>query len=409
MDMSGPEPWWIAARGEPPRDLVSFRRGFPAMQRGAYLNTASSGIVSRVAADRAQRVIEAICLGEFSKEESTPTLRSARQRFASLIGAEAGQIGVVKNVSDGLNAVATAVPPRGERDNVVVCADLEHPNNIYLWQKMRRHGVDVREVTARAGVIPADELIAAIDQDTRIVTASSVTFTPGFRLDLERVGRAARANGAFFLVDAVQSCGVLSHDLAAENIDALVTSTTKYLLGTAGLGFVAVAPDWINRLEPVYVSRYGVERGSGHESEIEGGDFIFSHNATRFEVGNYNWPAIAAIDSAVEALLSVGPERIERHAVALADALRNGFVALGLPVNAPAEPALRSPMVTLGTLGAGDAYASADGMLNRLADALREAGVRFSIRRGLVRFGLHGFNDETDVAHVLDVARRAIG
>ncbi|UOM37157.1 aminotransferase class V-fold PLP-dependent enzyme [Acuticoccus sp. I52.16.1] len=403
MDAHAPSLWWTAVPPAPCETPEAFRAQFPALERWTYLNTASVGVMSARAADRAKRVVEAISLGDFSKEEASPMLASARAGFGGLVGAAADQVGVVKNVSDGLNALATAVP--GEGGNVVVCTAMEHPNNIYLWQKMAAAGVEIRDVPAEDGHIPAHAMAAAIDAETRIVTASSVTFTPGFRTDLATIGRAARERGAFFLVDAVQSCGVVEHDLEAEFIDGLVTSTTKNLLGSAGLGFVAVARPWIERLTPVYVSRYGVARGSGHESEIESAPFAFDPTASRFEVGNHNWPAIAAADVAIGEIAALGLGPIARHATELADALRDGLEAEGFAVNRPRDPALRTQMVTLGVRGAGTAYETDDRRLNTMAQALREAKVRFSIRRGLVRFGVHGFNDARDVETVLRVAR----
>jgi hypothetical protein len=36
---------------------------------------------------------------------------------------------------------------------------------------------------------------------------------------------------------------------------------------------------------------------------------------------------------------------------------------------------------------------------------LKRAEVSFSIRRGQVRFGVHGYNDDADIEKVLEVAR----
>ncbi len=387
--------------------FARFRADFPVFERWTYLNTCSIGVMSRTSCDAANRVNEQVCGGDFAKEDAFPVLRRTRARFARLIGAKAHEVAVVKNVSEGLNAVACAVAP-ASGDNVVVCLELEHPNNVYLWLRLARLGVEVRDVAPRGLEIDTDAMAAAIDGRTRIVTASSVTFTPGFRADLRRLGGAARRHGALFLVDAVQSCGVIDHDVEEEFIDALATSTTKNLLGAAGLGFLYVRDAWLDRLEPVYVSRYSVARGDGHESEIEHHDCVFAPTGERFEIGNYNWPGVAAADIALAQLGAVGIARIEARAVEFADALREGIAALGLPVNEPRDRALRTHMVTVGRRGAGGAYASDDAALNAVAQTLQQTGVRFSIRRGLIRFGLHGFNQTSDVETVLGATRCAL-
>ena len=130
-------------------------------------------------------------------------------------------------------------------------------------------------------------------------------------------------------------------------------------------------------------------------------------DARRFEIGNYNWIGIAALDASLDLLLGIGAAAIEKHAVGLANRLAGGLQQLGYPVCRPPEDWARSHIVTIGTLGAGDAYSSDDERLNRLAAALKEARVKFTVRRGLVRFGLHLYNNEADVDKILEVARSA--
>ena len=204
----------------------------------------------------------------------------------------------------------------------------------------------------RGTEIDAEGLAAAIDARTRIVTAASVTFTPGFRTDLATIGRAARRQGALFLVDGVQSCGVLELDVEREAIDALVTSTSKGLLGLMGLGFIWVREAWLDRLTPAYVARTSIAT-SGHYSEIESVDFRFAPTAERFEVGNPNWVGIAAAAHAMKEINAVGVSRIEPHALALAEGLRVGLEALGLPVQRPSDPRGLSHLVTIGERSVG--------------------------------------------------------
>ena len=65
------------------------------------------------------------------------TVERARERFAGLINARAEEIAITKNMSEGLNIIAAALPWRAG-DNVVLCRQLEHPNNIFPWANL--HG-----------------------------------------------------------------------------------------------------------------------------------------------------------------------------------------------------------------------------------------------------------------------------
>jgi len=285
-------------------DWNEIRARYPVATKSTFLNITSGTPLSNAAKAAVENLIAAQWDGSGSREQRYALLASARERFADLIRAKSSEIAITKNVTEGLNIVANAVDWKAG-DNVVVCTELEHPNNIYLWLALRDRGVQVRAVPARNGAIDTQAMIDAIDARTRILTVSSVTFAPGFRAELAPLGRACRASGALFLVDAVQSCGILDLDVESSAIDALATSTSKGLMGIGGLGFLYVRSNWIGRLRPAYVGRYSVERGKGHDSEIEGTSYRLLPDARRFEAGNYNWPGIAAASASLGELLEI--------------------------------------------------------------------------------------------------------
>lgn len=383
-----------------------WRSRFPAAERQIYLNVGSRGVISDAAKAAADRMIEGHWLSDMAKSERKPMLDRCRTQFAELVKASnPREIAVLKNVSEGLNSIATALSWEAG-DNVVLTPELEHGNNIYLWLALRDRGVEIREVPHKKGHIDAERMAEAIDERTRLVTASSVSLTPCFRTDLRSIGLAARQKGAFFLIDCVQSCGVLDIDVNDACADGLATSTSKGLLGLMGLGFLYVNAEWNDRLRPAFVARHSVMH-SGHESEFEGTGFAYAPDATRFEIGNYNWTGIAVADVALGEILEIGTPAIERHVLALADRLRAGFLELGLKVSIADPSTRRSHLVTVGEMGLGDTYTTGDERLNRIARALEAQGARFSIRRGMLRFGFHLYNNESDVDRVLAIAKDA--
>lgn len=392
----------IATTDQP--DWAAVRARYPALTHGAYLNLGSRGVISRAAHAAAIAMLDAdrdmrpgVKIGETLPAET-------RARFAQLIGAGEDEVALTRNVSEGLNAVAGAIDWR-PGDNVVLCEDLEHANNIYLWLALQRRGVILKNVPPREHAIDAGAMAAAIDGRTRLVTASAVTFTPGYRTDLRMIGAASRQAGALFLVDGVQACGVLPIDVEAECIDALATSTSKGLLGLRGFGFLHVSRRWSERLVPAAVARNGMETGGKHYSEFEGANFTLRGDARRFEVGNYNYVGMAAAHASLGELLTLGIDRIAAHACGLARSLAIGFEKQGWTICRPPQGAA-THIVCIGARGPGGAESTGDARLDALAAALMKAGVTLSIRRRLLRFGFHAYNDETDVATVLDIAAR---
>jgi selenocysteine lyase/cysteine desulfurase len=79
----------------------------------------------------------------------------------------------------------------------------------------------MRAVRSCDGHLPVDEMVQCINDRTRVVTASTVTFAPGFRTDIDRLGRACRERGVFFLVDAAGNPGPhLAHIVAVGELGA---------------------------------------------------------------------------------------------------------------------------------------------------------------------------------------------
>ncbi|MDB5411852.1 MAG: cysteine desulfurase [Rubritepida sp.] len=389
----------------PAPDWEAVRARYPRASAGIHLNLGSRGLLS----DKVHAAVTARLAAERDLSTGEPHEEvmkgEVRERFARLIGAAPHEIAFTANVSSGLNAIATAFPWQAG-DNVVVCEELEHANNVYLWQWLaQRLGVELRAVPQNKGAIDAVAMAEAIDGRTRLVSASAVTFTPGFRTDLATIGAAARAAGAFFLVDGVQCLGVLRLDVERDMIDGLVTSTSKGLNGLRGQGFLYVRESWIPRLEPVAVARTGIATG-GHYSGFEGREFKFRNDAQRFEVGSLNYLGLTAAHVAIGETLEVGVPAIEQRVLALSKRLADGLAQQGWPVNRPPSPEAASHVVTLGARGNGGSESTGDAKLDAFAAALEAEGVGFSIRRCLMRFAFHMWNDESDVETVLRIGAR---
>ena len=384
--------------------LAEARSHFPALERWTYMDVSARGVLSReVRAAMDAHLDDRMLNGATSKEQYFALIEEARARFAQLIGAHADEIAYTKNISEGLNIIATGIHwHRGE--NVVLCPDLEHPNNVYAWLNLQRYGVEVRTVPSRDGHIPADALVERVDAKTRVVTVSTVSFAPGFRTDVETLGKACRARDVLLLVDAAQSVGVQHTDVGASSIDALAVSTQKGLLALYGMGYLYVRREWAERMHPAYLARFGVDLGDAHEASIGGHDFKLAPGARRFDLGNYNFLAAAAVNASMKQLLEWDTRRIEPYVRGLTHALARGFLELGLPV-AGGEPGPHlTKIVTVGAMSA-DHYGTGDERFNRLYEHLIANRVKLSIRRGMLRFSMHVYNNMDDVERVLGLSR----
>jgi cysteine desulfurase/selenocysteine lyase len=383
-------------------DLVG--RQFARDPGTVYLDTCARGLLPLAARDAVGRLMDDRVAGRVDKEALFATVERARERFAALVGAAADEVAITKNVSEGIAIIAGAVPWRAG-DNVVVCLDLEHPNNVYPWLNLQqRLGVEVRAVVPREGHIPADAVVEAIDARTRLVSLSTVSFSPGFRTDVATVGRACRERDVLLLADGVQSVGILDTDVEALGIDAMAVSTQKGLLGLYGFGFLYCRQAWAERLQPAALARFGVDLGQAHEAAMGSGQYRLMPGARRFDLGNYNYAGAAAAAESLGVIAAIGTESIEAHVTRLSHRLAGGLFESGLPVAGGAPGPHLASIVSVGEIGGGHDTTD-DPRIGALYRHLAEHGVALTIRRGMLRMALHLYNTDGDVARVLELAR----
>lgn len=381
------------------------RRHFPGAEKSVYMDVSLRGLLGRPTRMAVDRFLEARMGGDLEKSEMFATVERGRAAFADMIGADPLEIAYTKNVSEGINLIATSMEWR-PGDNVILCPELEHPNNVFPWHNVaRRQGVEVRSVLPRDGHVPVERMVDAMDARTRLVTAPTVSFSPGFITDVRTLADACRQRDVFLLLDAAQSVGVLQTDVRELGADALTVATQKGLLAFYGMGFLFVRRAVAERMTPASLARFGVHfEDDAHETALADEGFAYARGARRFELGNYNYLGATAAEASMKMLLALDVRRIEAHVRGLARRLAAGLLELGLPVCGGPPGDHLGHIVAVGESGGGRHYTADDPAMNRLHAHLSAHGVRLSIRRGVLRFSLHLYNNGADVDRVLELA-----
>jgi cysteine desulfurase / selenocysteine lyase len=222
----------------------------------------------------------------------------------------------MRNTSDALSAVANGLDWR-EGQNVVTFRR-EFPSNAYPWLRLREAaGVEVRFCEERDGRIDLEEMIGLIDDRTRVVAVSHVQYGSGFRADIERLGRAARAHDALLVVDVIQAMGALPISVEAELIDAAAGACHKWLLTPEGVGLLYLSDRARERIKPTLVGWMSVpepEDYGNFEQEWRPG-------ALAWETGTAPTALIHGLEASLALLHETGVERIAAHLSELTDYL----------------------------------------------------------------------------------------
>jgi cysteine desulfurase/selenocysteine lyase len=386
--------------------FAAIRRHFAGTARGPYLDVAARGLVSQASRAALDRHLRDATEGTVDKEALFAQVEKTRALFAALIGSAPEDVAYTRNVTDAVATFAASLDWR-EGDSVVLCEALEHPANIYPWYGIsRKFGVTIRNVPPSHGALSIARILAAIDPSCRVVAVSSVSFAPGFRFPIAELAAECRERGVLVAVDAAQSIGVLETDVAAWNVDALAASTQKGLMALYGMGFLYVRPQLSETMKPIFLSRFGVAQ-EGHEASLgDPATARYAPGAHRFDVGNFNFPAALAVAPAIELLLDLAPRAVQDYVLALAAYFADRMLDIGLPVYGGRPGPHSSHIVTVGSTLGHDHDAAGDLEMTKLYQHLVAAGVRLSIRRDLLRFSFHIYNNRDDIDEVVRLSEQ---
>src|SRR5713226_1162659 len=297
-----------------------------------------------------------------------------RGQLAHLINAPAASdIALLKNTSEALSVVAHGFPWH-PGDNVVIC-DEEFPSNRIVWESLARYGVTVRQVSVRDAAQPEQSLMAAADAHTRLLSASSVQYGSGLRLDLALLGQFCKEKGLVFCVDAIQGLGAIRHDVQAMHIDFLMADGHKWLLGPEGLAVFYCSASWRERLK---LYQYGWHMTEDYLN-FDRRDWQEATSARRFECGSPNMLGIHALSASLSLITELGIGEIERRVLTRAQhLLANIKRHPGLELITPTATGRYAGIVTFRHKNIPAAAVFKHLQENKVICAMRGGGIRFS-------------------------------
>ena len=363
-------------------NFEALRKEFPVLQRKTYLNSGSYCALANEVRAAFDSYMEDRLLVGANWDVWVTKNESVRSLTAKLLNASPDEIAVTASVSAGLNALASALQFTGPRNKVVV-SDFEFPTNAQIWHAQEPRGARVVHVPRDAdGYIPAQMFEKAIDEQTQLVAITHVCFRNGAKLDIPGIVRLARAKGAKVLLDCYQSVGSLDIDVKALDVDFAVGGMLKYLLGTAGIGFLYARESCVRSLVPT-------NSGWFAQADITAMDITANRpapTARRFEAGTPPVVNCYAAEAGLKMLLKVGAPAIEKRNYALTRRCMQRLEEIGWPSITPVEDARRGATVAVPSRAS--AQLSAELMKHDIVTSHRDDNVRASF---------HFYNNDDDV------------
>ncbi|MET0090293.1 MAG: aminotransferase class V-fold PLP-dependent enzyme [Candidatus Thiodiazotropha sp.] len=281
-------------------------------------------------------------------------------------------IALLKNTSEGLSLVAYGIDwQAGDR---VVSIAQEFPSNRIVWESLRDRGVEVRLLDLDGCDDPEDALISLCDKRTRLLSVSSVQYASGTRLRLEQLGQHCRAQDILFVVDAIQSLGVVPFDVQTCQADVVVADGHKWLLGSEGLALFYCRDTLREHLRLHQFGWHMVESAGDFDRK----DWQAAGSAQRFECGSPNMLGIHALHASLSLLLDTGIEHISQSVEHLTQGIIEKVDARGFELLTPRNTESRAGIVTFRVPDRDNQRLYRDLMESRVVCAHRGGGIRFS-------------------------------
>jgi selenocysteine lyase/cysteine desulfurase len=369
---------------------AAIRDEFPIFGHTTYLNSCSQGALSRRVRRAYEEHLDGWDANGAEWEHWVERAEAARAAFARLLHAGPGEVAVTTSVSQGISGIVSALD-LAERPRIVI-SEYEFPTVGQIAHAQELRGAEVVHVRPDAdGSIPPERYAAVVDERTALVCATTISYRTGHRHDVAEIARIAHDRGALCLADSYQAIGAIDVDARTLDVDFVTGGTVKYLLASAGLGFLYVRGDLLPKLLPTQTGWFADE----DIFQMDISDYSPARDARRFDAGTPPVPNIYGGLAGMSIIEDAGTAAIEGHVAGLADRLIDGLDELGAVVVTPREPGRRGPLVCV---------KSTD--VRTLVDTLAAARIVCSERDSNLRIALHLYNVDEDVDTVLATLAR---
>ena len=301
-------------------DINTIRNDFPILSRTVY-DRPLVYLDNAATTQKPRQVIEAITEEYYNvnanvhrgvhylSQQATELHENARETVRRFINARStNEVVFTRGTTESLNLVASSFCDAfmQEGDEVIVSV-MEHHSNIVPWQlQAAKKGIAIRVIPMTdGGELMLDEYEKLFTGRTKIVSVTHVSNVLGTVNPVEEIIRIAHEHGVPVMVDGAQSAPHFAVDVQAMDCDFFAFSGHK-MYGPTGVGVLYGKEDWLDRLPPYQGGGEMIESVSFERT-------VFEHLPFKFEAGTPDYVATHGLAKAIDYMLSVGMDNIQRH------------------------------------------------------------------------------------------------
>ena len=217
------------------------------------------------------------------------------------------------NATDAINLAISGLLEPGDH---VITTKIEH-NAILrpLYHMSLYNDVEVDYISFnKDGFVDPDDFIPKFKKNTRLVVVNHASNVIGTIQPIKEIGKLCRERGVTFLVDASQTAGKIPVGIEDMNIDVVVFTGHKSLLGPTGTGGLYIREGV--EIKHTRAGGTGVKSAEKHHLE----EYPY-----RLEYGTMNIVGVAGLYAGIKWLMNKGIKEIHQHEMELSEQFRNGL------------------------------------------------------------------------------------
>lgn len=279
--------------------------------------------------------------GNFLARRAETIVHDCRERLGLLFNAkDLDNIALTFNATHALNTIIKGTLEQGDH---VIITNFEHNSVIRPVEKLKRNGVieyDLVESNDK-GLFNISDFESAIKPNTKLVIVNHASNVLGVLTPIAEIIKLAHKHDVKVLVDASQTAGLIDINVEKLDVDYLVFTGHKALLGASGTGgFYAKDPYPIATL---------MEGGSGSNSQSPVHPGILPD---KFEAGTMNYLGIAGLAASLKMILDKGIASTYSAEIELTEYLLAKLsVVNGITIYGTTDINLKVPVVSFNIAG----------------------------------------------------------
>ena len=389
------------------REIQRARNETRGCEYVTHFNNAGSSLMAAPVADYLYEFLqeEEMKGGYETAASRSMELENFYVRVAELINAKPKEIAFVENATRAWDMIFYSIPLKAG-DQIITVRSEYGSNVIAYLHRAKQTGAELVILENNDDGEPdTDQLRKLINKKTKLISMSHIPTGGGLVNPASEIGAIANEYGVPYLLDACQSVGQMSVNVADIGCDFLSATGRKFLRGPRGTGFLYVKQDWIERLEPPLIDQFAANL-------LDEKTYLLRRDARKFENWERYFAGQAAFGRAIEYAMDFGLPKIQQRIFKMADKLREGLQEIP-QLEVTDQGRLKCGIVTFRHEALDAAIIKSELARRKINVSVSSgSGSRLSfMKRGIeavVRASIHYYNSEEELAHFLSKIRQLV-